>query len=148
VSRYVLTPGTAVKSNPERVVVMVPTHRLRHIEGFSLKKVQQLKNKILGEQRWTKPLCIERGHFLVMDGQHRMEVARELGLRHVPCLLFTYEEVEFWSLRRNCKVTKRLVITKGLSGNIYPYKTVKHRFPIAIPTLDICLRELISGEGC
>ena len=127
-------------------VVLVPTAKLKHIEGFSSKRVQWLKKRVAADKVWTKPLCVERRHFLVMDGQHRMEVARALGLRCVPCILFSYDEVEFWSLRRNCEVSRKLVVAKSLSGDIYPYKTVKHRFPIEMPVLNTPLKELMAEE--
>lgn len=135
-----------MKKEAGHKVVMVPTRKLRHIEGFSPKRVEWLKKRVLDEQCWTKPLCVEENHFLVMDGQHRMEVALALGLREVPCLLFPYREVEIWSLRSNCEVSHDLVIQKSLSGDIYPYKTVKHRFPVKIPQLNTPLAELMGRE--
>lgn len=137
-----------MKRRPEAQIVWVPTAKLKHIEGFSHKRVQWLKKRILAESVWTKPLCVERQHFLVMDGQHRMEAARDLGLRYVPCVLFPYEDVEIWSLRKNCEVTHALVIQKSLAGDIYPYKTVKHRFPIEIPAMKTPLQQLRAEEEC
>ena len=64
-----------------------------------------------------------------MDGQHRMEVAKEIGLSVVPCLVYSYEEVEVWSLRKNYEVNAELIIERVLNNNIYPYKTAKHAFP-------------------
>lgn len=135
-----------MKNNDQYPLVLVPTAKLKHIEGFSPKRVQRLKNRVLLERVWTKPLCVECEHFLVMDGQHRMEVALALGLSRVPCMLFPYEEVEIWSLRDNCEVTHELVLKKSLSGNIYPYKTVKHRFPVKIPLMHTPLQNLMRKE--
>ena len=53
-------------------IVMIPTDRLRHIEGFSAKRVAWLIEKVRTEGVWTKPLALERDHCLVLDGQHRM----------------------------------------------------------------------------
>ena len=64
-----------------------------------------------------------------MDGQHRMEVAKNLGLNVVPCLLYDYKDVEVWSLRENYEVTQKLIVERALAENIFPYKTAKHRFP-------------------
>ena len=124
------------------MVSLIDPKTLRHIEGFSAKRVAWLKNKVLSEGIWTKPLCIERDHRLVMDGQHRMEVALALGLSAVPCLLFDYQDVDVWSLRHTEEVTRELVIQRSLEGNIYPYKTAKHGFPIEVPVLDIPLESL------
>ena len=113
----------------KRDIVMVETSLLRHIEGFSKKRVAWLKNKISTENIWLVPLKIDDEHNLVMDGQHRMEVAKALALSYVPCIKYSYNEVEVWSLRANHVVTPQLIINKALCGDIYPYKTAKHSFP-------------------
>jgi L-serine kinase (ADP) len=124
-------------------VELIDVRRLRHIEGFSPKRVQIFLRKIEAAGVWTQPLCIERTHCLVMDGQHRMEVALALGLKRVPCELFDYQEVELWSLRpKTCEVTRELVVQKALAGDIYPYKTAKHRFPYKIPAISVPLDDL------
>ncbi len=115
---------------------------LRPIEGHSKKRVKWLKDKILEEGIWSKPICIEKNHFLVLDGMHRFEVARELCCAVVPCELFDYAEVDVWSLRKTHEVSRRLVIQKALAGDIYPYKTAKHRFPRDITRCGFRLDEL------
>lgn len=124
-------------------IELIDPKRLRHIEGFSKKRALWLRRKIESEGIWTKPLAIDRQHLLVMDGQHRMEVALALQLRHVPCQLFDYEQVEVWSLRPTThEVTVASIIERSLSGDIYPYKTAKHRFPEELAELSIALDEL------
>lgn len=127
-------------------ITFVPTEKLKHIEGYSKKRVSWLVKKIQTEQLWTKPLCVDKTHFLVMDGQHRMESAKILGLKYVPCLLLDYADVEIWSLRDNYLVDHATVISRSLSDDIYPYKTVKHRFPVELPGLSIALNDLLTLE--
>lgn len=124
-------------------ITMVPIQFLKHIEHFSVKRVNWLMAKIQKEKMWTKPICVDKTHYLVMDGQHRLEVAKKIGLSHVPCLLFDYERVEIWSLRANYHVDHDTVINRALTGDIYPYKTVKHRFPEEIKSLKIHLSDLL-----
>ena len=124
-------------------VTFIPLVQLRHIEDFSQKRVNRLVSKIKTEQVWTKPLCIDTRYYLVMDGQHRMEAARILELRLVPCVLFDYESVDIWSLRDNYCVDRQTIVMRSLQNNVYPYKTVKHRFPIQIPRISVLLNELI-----
>ena len=113
----------------EREIVLIKTIELKHIEGFGKKRVKWLKDKIVKEGLWTVPLKIEKNLNLVMDGQHRMEVAKELKLNAVPCLVYCYEEVKVWSLRKNYIVNADSIIKRVLGDNIYPYKTAKHAFP-------------------
>ena len=122
---------------------MIDPKKLLHIEGFSKRRVAWLKKKVLSEKVWTKPLAIDKKHMLVMDGQHRMEVALALGLARVPCELFSYDEVEVWSLRpRSHDVSAEVLIERSLRGDIYPYKTAKHRFPRELSEISIPLDKL------
>ena len=128
-------------------VERVPVERLRHIEGWSEKRLRWLTEKIRREGVWTRPLCLEREHDLVMDGQHRLEAARALGLLLVPAIRFGYDEVEVWSLRPTHQVTPELVVSRTLAGNPYPYKTVKHRFPPGLEGCAVPLDELRTRGG-
>ncbi len=124
-------------------IEMVEVSQLRHIEGFSEKRVLWLRDKILAEGVWNKPLACDHQHGLVLDGQHRMEVAKLLGLKHVPAVKYEYASVKVWSLRpKNHHFTWETVVRRALVGDIYPYKTVKHEFPVALPACEYLLSEL------
>jgi hypothetical protein len=126
---------------------LIEVDRLIHIEGFSRKRVTLLANKIRHKGEWTRPVCLEREYYLVMDGQHRMEAAKQLGLRLIPAILFGYDEVEVWSLRPGkWSVSGEKIVRRALSGDIYPYKTAKHRFPFEIPGCAIPLQNLMEGS--
>jgi len=112
-----------------RQIRLIKTTDLKHIEDYGKKRVIWLRDKIIEEGVWKVPLKVEKELNLVMDGQHRMEVAKELGLSVVPCLIYSYEEVEVWSLRKNYEVNADLIVERVISNNIYPYKTAKHAFP-------------------
>jgi|APSaa5957512535_1039671.scaffolds.fasta_scaffold134733_2 L-serine kinase (ADP) len=124
-------------------IEMIEVKKLRHIEGFSLKKVKWLKDKILIDNVWKKPLAIDKEHFLVLDGQHRMEVALSIGLRHVPAIKFDYAMIKVVSLRKNHRFNWEMVVKKALLGDIYPYKTVKHYFDAEFPLCQYSLKELM-----
>jgi hypothetical protein len=126
------------------MIEFVDVATLRHIEGHSARRVTWLAKKIQTEGVWTKPVVLDREHHLVMDGQHRMEVARRLGLAVVPALIYDYTEVEVWSLRPgHYSVSAEEITARALCGDIYPYKTAKHRFPCGeLPTLSIPVEEL------
>ena len=126
-------------------VRLVDTDKLRAIEGHSKKRVKWLREKILSEGVWRRPLAVEKNHHLVLDGMHRLEVARSLNLATVPCLLFSYNEVEVWSLRKKYEVSREAVIQRVLRGDIYPYKTAKHGFPRPIEMCSFQLEELKNG---
>lgn len=110
-------------------IELVPVERLRHIEGFSRRRVDWLVGKILAEGVWTKPVALDAAHDLVLDGQHRMEAAKLLGLRRLPAVRYVYAEVDVWSLRSNYEFDWKMVTERALANDPYPYKTVKHHFP-------------------
>jgi hypothetical protein len=126
-------------------IQLVEAERLRHIEDFDPERVAMLARKIEFEGVWTLPLAIDDTHDLVLDGQHRTEVARELGLRFVPALRFRYADLSIRSLRPEISFTWEDVVAKVLSGSIYPYKTVKHDFDVPLPPCAYRLGELQRG---
>lgn len=123
-------------------IELVDPTSLRHIEGFSARRVARLREKIVAEGRWVKPLALDDELNLVLDGQHRMEVALGLGLRRVPAVRFCYASVEVWSLRPAYSFTWREVVARVMTGEIYPYKTVKHRFPEKLQACAFPLEDL------
>lgn len=115
---------------------------LRHIEKFSARRVVWLRTKILREGLWIKPLALDLHHNLVLDGQHRMEVALSLGLKKVPVVRFDYPAVPLHSLREKHQFDWLDVTRRALSGDIYPYKTVKHNFIAPLPACALTLGAL------
>ena len=122
-------------------IELFSVNKLKHIEDYSRDRVTWLKSKILEEKVWDTPICVTPDG-LVMDGQHRMEVSKSLGLSKVPAIVFNYEDVKIYSLREDEVVSVPMVIEKAESKNIYPYKTVKHIFPIEIPKCNFKIEEL------
>ena len=90
-----------------------------------------MKEKMLKKEIWEQPICIEKKYWLILDGHHRYNVAKQLGIKYIPCELFDYNDTNLlvWSLRKDLEVTKEFVIDRAISNNIYPYKTAKHKFP-------------------
>lgn len=72
-----------------------------------------------------------------------LEAARRLGLSRLPAVVVNYHDVAVWSLRKEIRVDpKRVEKTVLKDKTIYPYKTVKHKFPFDIPAVQIPLEEL------
>ena len=123
-------------------VEFVEVADLKHIEEYSADRAEELKRKILSDKYWTQPIIVEKKKHLVLDGQHRMEVALALGLARVPAIVVDYEAVKVWTLRREYPVSQKRVYAKVNSGAVYPYKTVKHKFNFEIPEISVSLDEL------
>lgn len=103
--------------------------KLNPIEGHSKERVDWLSEKISYEAYWSKPIAIAKEHNLVMDGHHRLESALRLGLKRVPCFIFSYKEINIYSLRDGIEVSHEIIVKNFLDSKIFPYKTVKHELP-------------------
>jgi len=63
---------------------------------------------------------------IVMDGHHRRAFALQNGLVRVPCLLVTYSDVTLDRWRDDIVVSPDKVISRGLTGKLYPPKSTRH----------------------
>lgn len=126
----------------EKEISLINIDLLHDIEEHIIDRKIMLKNKILKEGIWTKPIIVERKNNLVLDGHHRFNLAKEINIKKIPAILVDYDDIKIWSLKRSQKVTKELIILKSLNKNIYPNKTVKHKFEFKIPNCSYKLEEL------
>ena len=80
------------------------------------------------EKRLKEPVVVDKETKVILDGHHRVKAYEILGLREIPCRLVDYssEEVKV-EPNRNGDVSKEEVIEKGLSDELFPPKTSKHR---------------------
>ena len=77
-----------------------------------------------------------------MDGHHRFEVAKQIGLKKVPAVILDYSKVQIWSLRNDVEVNHDSVRFKAIRKDLYPNKTVKHDFRLKLPKMRIELNNL------
>ena len=111
------------------LVEYIAVANLSPLEGHGVKRVSWLKDKIVSEGVWTVPLMVEETKFIVMDGHHRFEVAKAMGLQRVPAVLCSYNDVKVWSLRPDShSVTPQIIFHNHATRTIFPYKTAKHDF--------------------
>ncbi|MFQ9924810.1 MAG: NTP transferase domain-containing protein [Beduini sp.] len=132
-----------IQGTPE--ISLIPIKNLLHIENYSEDRVTILLDKIKNEMKWQVPIIVDQKTGLVLDGQHRLEVAKILKLKVIPAILVNYDDIQTWTLRKEEKVSPMLVRKRIKKGDIYPYKTVKHKFNFKIPNeLDMQLKDLES----
>lgn len=115
---------------------------IKPIEEYGDERVSKLIEKIEKENKWTVPLIIEKENHMILDGHHRFESAKRMGLKRVPAILVDYKDVAVWSLRKEIEISVENVRNYVLDGNIYPYKTVKHKYKFIIPNINIELDDL------
>ncbi len=98
-----------------------------------------LADTILREKLWRIPIALERNSLAVMDGHHRVEAARILRLKYIPCLLLDYDQVQVNASRQGYVVTPQEIVRRAKTGELYPPKTTHHRFPSPLPICNISL---------
>ena len=101
-------------------------------------------------KRWggyTKPLLVDMNTGAILDGHHRLSVARELGLSKIPAICLNYlssEEIilELWPSSVLESITKSMVIDMCESDDLFPPKTTKHTTIFDLPPILVSLDEL------
>lgn len=97
-------------------------------EEHIAERVNWLEEKIKQEGLWRVPLLLEYNTFAIMDGHHRYEVAKRLGLKRVPSILLSYsnDNVQVTSWRNDFIINKEIALEYISQKKIFPHKTTKH----------------------
>lgn len=129
------------------VVAVRPIDYFRPSEEVDTTHVQRLAEEVRRSGHWLAPLPVEADSGLVMDGNHRLHVARLLGLRRLPCVPLRYGDER---LHVRCWSTGRLFSLRELQAivaipAVLPYKTTRHAFDPPLPETEIPLSLLGAG---
>ena len=119
---------------------------LRGHEEVIPENLERRTSKLLNKG-FYKPIIVDRGSMVILDGHHKWTAAKSLGLARVPVLLVDYladegVEVDVWPDCGKDSVTKHEVLEMGLSGGVFPPKTSRHTLPFKIPSISIALSDL------
>ena len=108
---------------------------LRASEQVLDERVRALASRIQHEGRWLAPLPIDEASGVVMDGNHRLRAARQLGLRRLPCIALSYGDprvsVACWTT--GLPFDPRQVFATLARGALLPPKSTRHRFEPPLP---------------
>lgn len=111
-------------------VLDLPLVVLKPHEEFSPARVEELTAQVRMDGQIHTPILVDGQTFAVLDGHHRVEVAKRLGLSSITARVLDYVEddevvVEAW--RDGDEVSKQDVLQAALSGRLLPVKTSRHR---------------------
>ncbi|MBS0969381.1 MULTISPECIES: ParB N-terminal domain-containing protein [Yersiniaceae] len=137
----------ATETSVNYIVQLEKITCLRQSEEISSEAVKGLSARILCEGIWTTVIPVEWASGWVMDGNHRLNVARHLGLTHLPVVRLRYDDPRVSVLRWDNETPYP---TTQISAEIarrvlLPFKTTKHRFSPLLPEVRISLNELRIG---
>lgn len=127
------------------VVAIRPVSFFKPSECVDEARVRELAECIRREGCWLQPMPVEGVTGLVMDGNHRLTVARLLGLKCLPCVPLSYDDprvgVACW---RSGRPFDRRDIFAVLDRQCpLPFKSTRHRFEPPLPATEIRLELLM-----
>ncbi|MEY0435540.1 hypothetical protein [Providencia huaxiensis] len=109
--------------------------------------IDYLNHKIACDGIWTTPIPCEIHTGIIMDGNHRYQVAKQLKLSLLPCILLSYQDNR---VKVNCQNSDQPYDVKNIfevilyKNKLLPYKTTKHHFSPLLPTINFKL-SLLKG---
>ena len=132
-----------------KIIFLNPVQLKPH-EQISFFKLVFVFMKIIIDGKFTKPILVDENTNTILDGHHRVAVAKLLKLRKIPAVAIDYlaENNIFVEPRRsNILITKDIVIASALSKKLFPHKTTNHVFiNYDFPFISIPLVGLYNSE--
>jgi hypothetical protein len=134
-------PLTKIGLVDMQVCLLSPTC-LIPTEGVDPDRLAELEAHILRTGYWTVPITMEKDALFVMDGHHRLAVARRLQLPLVPVIPLDYSAVRVESWRPGQTITPACILAMARSGRKFPCKTTRHIFDQGLPNCNLPLDSL------
>lgn len=129
-----------------QIYSLVDPIKLIPTEEICTSSARALKEKIIADGKWTSPIIVHESHLFVMDGHHRLEVAKQIDLKLVPVLLSNYDRIGVTAWREGESVTPESIFAMARSGRKFPYKTTRHILRSVLPCCNIPLAELMRSQ--
>lgn len=111
-------------------IELVEIKKLKPHEKTDLVRLENLKKRVLIDKKVKNPIIVDRNSLTILDGHHRVETIRLLGLKKIPAYLVNYRDSEIKVIpRKSIEVSKRAVLLHAKNGNKFPPKTTRHIIP-------------------
>ncbi|MBW9064789.1 ParB N-terminal domain-containing protein [Rhizobium herbae] len=121
---------------------LLPLDSLIPTEDVDVERVFELEDQIVQSGCWKVPITVHRDALFVMDGHHRLTVAKRLRLELLPVVLLDYDSVHVEAWRPGETITPESIFVMVRSGDKFPCKTTGHVFAHPIPECAIPLSDL------
>lgn len=113
-------------------VYLVNIKNLRVHEEYIREHLNELKREILNDGILKKPIIVEKNTLIILDGTHRVTLAKELGFKWIPAVLIDYSEAEIRSWARVFRGKNAISVVMELVGNFVKCDGGKGRHEISI----------------
>ena len=123
-------------------IELKPIQFLCSSEETDKQHIDYLSHKIVSDGTWTTPIPCEIHTGIIMDGNHRYQVAKQLKLSLLPCILLSYQDnrvkVNYQNSDKPYDIQKIFDVIL-YQHKLLPYKTTKHYFSPQLPILNMSL---------
>lgn len=112
-------------------IYIINNQKLKPHEQIRKSYLIKLARQIKHDGLIKKPIIVDRKTMVILDGHHRYNSSKFLGLNFTPAHLVDYsnENIRVNSRRKNLTVTKPMIIQAGLTGHLLKAKTSRHFIP-------------------
>jgi ParB-like chromosome segregation protein Spo0J len=121
----------------------VPIGKLKPHEQFTEGRLQALLQNLRESGILWFPILVDDKDYIILDGHHRVESFRRMGLSKILCRLVDYDspEIKVYPRRKDIPITKDIVRAKARAGEVFPHKTTRHVYPESTRHFDVPLEE-------
>ena len=138
-------PTTRMTPSPRFAVVEL--RRLHGHERIRPALLKELTEQIRRDGFLKRPILVAARDFVILDGHHRAEAIRSLGCTKIPVYLVDYESdfvsLATWPDATVVVVSKKEVIRRGLTKDLFPPKTTRHTVAVPLPERPTDLEDLM-----
>jgi len=123
---------------------ILPLDWLRGHEEHEPDKVDELLAEIRRTGEFVDPIWVARDTWVILNGHHRVEAMRKLGMKRIPAWVFDYDgdHVDLGRWRPGPPIAKAEVVRRAHHGRPFPPKTTRHRLRVELPRRTVPLEEL------
>ncbi len=135
----------------ENKTFLVPVEILKPHEQIIPSHLCEIIESITTYQSFNQPIIVDARTLTVLDGHHRLEAVKALGLNYIPALFVDYAKdyVRVTTWRNNFLVDKKTVILAAHKKEYLPPKTSRHLLcGIRVYSTNIPLRCLADPRKC
>jgi hypothetical protein len=126
---------------------LVPIRRLRPHEEVDPEKLQEVEREIRQAGEVREPVLVADSTYVILNGHHRVEALRRLGVLRVPAWVVDYGHPSvvvdpYPGSSFPEPPTKEDILRRAREGRLYPPKTSRHRLTFSLPERITRLDEL------
>lgn len=130
-----------------RDIVLVKASHLKPHEEISKLRLRKVKDQLLKNKYLRNPVVADKSTLVVLDGHHRLAALKDIGITRIPVFLVNYysKQVRVYSRRTTIELAnlKQVVIKRGLTGDLFPYKTTRHLIKNRKKNINLRLNNLL-----